>query len=1107
MAGTQRSVRCLLVALLLACLGWPAHGQKNLLDNGGFESGAATPWSGASSAEVTAEAARTGAHGLRLSSAQLLSQGWVSVTPGTTYVLTGWFKWTAFAGDEWGYDLLDVVDANWQPEASLTHLSARFPRGQWVKLALTFVATTAAVQVRVGVYGPKATIEQAWDDLALVEKRGNLPPTLSPTASTTSGVAPLTVEVAAHAADIDGAIAVVSWDFGDGAVATSEQATHTFTTRGTHTVQVTAWDNDGVQTTETLTVVVLDDANPAIAVASPTAAATHETDAQVLTLSGTASAPDGRSVQSIVWDNLDTDEAGVVDVRPAARLAWRAEAVRLKAGRNELLVTTTDSSGRIATARLLVTRTAAAPAITNVTLSPATVRMYEKVEVTFDLETVARHPMFRYDPAPPPGVVAGTGVTVEAVIVAPSGVTRVQPGYLHGEVIASQQGAGRHVQETGRASWRVRFSAMEVGAHAVSLRVEDASGRVEVPVGTVTASAASRPGFIGVSAADPRYFQFSNGDLYYPVGPAHGPDYTGYGGDGVNLERPWMAGQAAYSTNWSRWMRVDLPHGNEGVDSPLTFADRFPGHELSRELYAPGAHRIWMGAWQDEAFFPQLVAGRRYLIKLRLKTVGITGPAEAGRPYGFMVKTHAFPTETIEADLASRPSLIPAVQTDRGWHTVVVPYTATSHDTGGYLSLLLENVTGGHVYIDQFSIRERLRGGSLGGELIRQARADLHTYVEARPAAYFDWQVEQGEQHGVFFKFVVQDKRDWVPNHLTRVGTFAERGDGYFQAEGTKAAWLQQQWWRYLVARWGYSTAVHSWESCNEADPNDRNAWRHTQTFARVLRETNAHPQLATTSFWCCWVPEFWGDETAYPDVAYADLHEYTDDTPFGIDMAAWVLHLAERTRETPVGKPVMLGETGIGTPGQVYFEQLKAANPGIWYHNLLWAQLNGGSGLTVPNYWWGEHLAMIDREAIARPFVQFVKHLDVHRGGYVDVQATSSNGELRALGQKHVGRGAAYLWIQNRRHTWHAVMHAREAAPRPQSGTITVRLAANASYLVERWNTYGGGNISTETLVADASGDLALSVSDLVDDIAVRVRPAVAGAPNAPSGADGAGR
>lgn len=832
---------------------------------------------------------------------------------------------------------------------------------------------------------------------------------------------------------------------------------------------------------------------PKLAITQPTAAGTHSTTAPATVLAGSASSTAGRAITSVVWDNLSTDAAGTVPIRPAADVQWTVPVVALKPGENEFLITATDSAGAVGTARLVVTRNGSGPVITHVTGSAATARVYEKYELSFDLETVADHPFFRFDPAPPPGVKPGTGVTVEGVILTPSGRTLRHPAFLYGHVTTSPARGGTHYEETGRTSWRLRLSPLEVGTYRVTLRARDASGSIEVDAGSFTATPPVRRGFIRVSRRDPRYFEFANGDLYFPIGPATGPDYGRYGAGGPNLDRPWIGALGAYSTNWSRWLRVDRDMGNEGVASPLTFAEHYPSHELSREVVHPVGHRIWMGPWGDDAFFPRLRAGRTYQVKLRIKTVGIRGPADGASPYGFAVKTHAFPGPTIDADLRELPSIIPMVSADRDWHTIVVTYRASARqEDTPYLSLGLENVTAGRAYIDQFSIREARRDGSLGGELVRHARGDVHTYVEQRPSAYLDWQVQQGEAYGVFLKLVVQDKNDWVPNHLTGGGTFADRGDGYFQPPGTKAAWLQEQWWRYVVARWGYSTAVHSWELCNEADPNDTSVWRHTQRFARFMHDVDAHPHLATTSFWCCWKPEFWGDAAAFPDVDYADLHEYTRDSPLGLDMAAWVISLARLTAERPVGKPVVLGETGIAQPGHPWFGYLERANPGIWYHNLLWSQLSGLSGLTAPGYWWSQHLSKIDLDRIARPFAQFVARLDVNQGGYVDAAAISTNDLVRAVGQKRVESGTAYLWVQHTRHTWRHVMGVESPLPiTAQSGEVVMRMAPETAYRVTRWNTETGRLEATELRTSDARGDLHLQVTQLRGDFAVTIAPA----------------
>ena len=437
--------------------------------------------------------------------------------------------------------------------------------------------------------------------------------------------------------------------------------------------------------------------------------------------------------------------------------------------------------------------------------------------------------------------------------------------------------------------------------------------------------------------------------------------------------------------------------------------------------------------------------------------------------------------------------MIPEIHTDRDWHTVVAEYTATSRDEGSsYISIFLDNVSSGEIYIDQLSIKETHSDGSLGGELIVNSSADMHTYVEPKAAAYFDWQVQQGEDNGVYFKYVVYDKRDWIPNHLTSAGIFNESGDGYYQPEGTKARWLQEQWWRYLAARWGYSTAVQSWELNNEGSPDSLEHYQTTQDFAEFLHENDTHPHLATTSFWCCWRPEFWGNDEVYPDVDYADIHQYSeDDLTAAYDFAGWQYSLGEQLLADNVNKPIIRGETGISTSVSA-FDYLSQPNPGIWYHNLLWAQLNK-SAMFDPNYWWSEHLSQIDQAEIAGPFAGFVFSLDLNKGGYTDLSASVSNSDLRLAGQKNLTTSKAHIWVQNINHTWRNVMQVDNPQTiSPESGTITIGMSPNRTYSIEWWDTYTGELLSSQTQEPDSAGNLMLSISNLETDVALKIYPQV---------------
>jgi hypothetical protein len=85
--------------------------------------------------------------------------------------------------------------------------------------------------------------------------------------------------------------------------------------------------------------------------------------------------------------------------------------------------------------------------------------------------------------------------------------------------------------------------------------------------------------------------------------------------------------------------------------------------------------------------------------------------------------------------------------------------------------------------------------------------------------------------------------------------------------------------------------------------------------------------------------------------------------------MVEWILSIDRTTQHTAGRQAGHFRRDGDRIRGPGLFLDLRKPNPGIWYHNMLWAQLGSASGLSSPNYWWSEHLRQIDRNRIARPF------------------------------------------------------------------------------------------------------------------------------------------
>ena len=138
----------------------------------------------------------------------------------------------------------------------------------------------------------------------------------------------------------------------------------------------------------------------------------------------------------------------------------------------------------------------------------ATVPVYEKFELTFSLDADYPNP---FDP---------DVVDVQGHFVAPSGRQVDVPGFYYQDYRRERDENGyEFLIPVGAPSWKVRFAATEVGAHRYWVTVHDALGDIKSAEQQFTATDPADPhGYIRVSAQDPRYFEYSNGDFYYPIG-------------------------------------------------------------------------------------------------------------------------------------------------------------------------------------------------------------------------------------------------------------------------------------------------------------------------------------------------------------------------------------------------------------------------------------------------------------------------------------------------------------------------------------------------------------------------------------------------------------
>jgi len=320
----------------------------------------------------------------------------------------------------------------------------------------------------------------------------------------------------------------------------------------------------------------------------------------------------------------------------------------------------------------------------------------------------------------------------------------------------------------------------------------------------------------------------------------------------------------------------------------------------------------WYDACQYEAWDDSEAVKPNTTYKLSIKYWGqdIAGPRVAGySKFGLVGKISPSAVSN-----CYEPGTGNVVTTYGGntsdWGTLEGTWYSGSNNFLPKVSLGLENVTQGKAFVLSISMREVLPNGQYGPEIMQEPSMEYELNFPDQGLYAMDKYVELAEKYGMYLKLVLSEKNDYVDYKLDDDGTFVINGepdnlDGFYGlGRGrNKTRWLQQAWWRYLQARWGYSPNIHSWELTNEGDPFLTKHWQMTDEWGKFMHCgafgvnvgsgdsqpcTLDHPNrhLVTTSFWESFPgydPQtgngFWGNPK-YPNVDYADVHAYIATSP-----------------------------------------------------------------------------------------------------------------------------------------------------------------------------------------------------------------------------------
>lgn len=1077
------------MAACLLFLGIGALRGQNLLPYGGFEAGHLNDWSETGSAVISTQNVRTGVYSARMTAGDLRAV--VATTPGQVYKVTGWVRIVAETGSDWGGFRVAVSDyQTWQELANSGPLLTATHGAEYFKVSLNFTAVSALSRLQIGYFGgPGRQMTAHVDDFAVEVFDDNEPPVISSAALTPTALSALpgTQTYSLTASDPDGSITAVYWDFGDGGRAAAAAGSRRVSGPGAFTARVTVVDDDGAVAAVEIPWTAADPAWPALAVSAP--ADGSVVSAPAVTVNGTAGAAAAVVISS---DREKTLHAGGGGPFSAV--------FPLEPGWNRILVQARDAAGRLATAERRVRYVPPQPlAVVLPAETPATVERWGTLEIPFEIAgSAATHRQHPFRAEPPHGLEFVDGVTADALFTPDNWVTVYRrPAFWYQPFERQLKGNREWMRPSGPGGWRARFAPPSEGVWQFRIEVTEAKGSAVSETRSFVVTPPVTPlnrGPVRVAANDRRYFEYADGTPYLGAGHGAGMSQERYsfdleelfeavGAGNQQLFRVWIAGHL-WGSAWQPWASRTLPY--DGTVPPTGLAHGAAYGEGIAAWRLDAANPILFQGFQSG--HAALVPGQAYRLRVRWRTEGVTGPAQSGQPFGVCVKFVGWPEPGQTGPL---PALVPHQAGDTPWHVAVADFVAEG-DYLPNLALILENTTGGVAWVDEVTLHELLPGGGLGPQLLRAPRAGMHLEFDQKRGAGLDAVLAAAEARDKQLRLVISEKQEWLLDHLGPRGLPAPNGGQFFAGPGTPGRFLHESYWRHLSARFGASRAVHSWELVNEAAPGPGPHFALANRLAE-LSAADGNPHPASISTWATLAADAWNSPD-YPAINHADFHAYVRNTGW-IGPAAELANDSARffheydlaARAALPGRPVIWGEMGIDGPASTDEEDPLIAQDtgGVWLHKILWARC--GPGGVIPLYWWSQNIFAHNLHGRFGAWRRFMADIPLANGRYADAGAVTDHPDLRVIGQKDVFNGRAHLWIDNRRHTWRAVV---DGAPVPPvSGTVRVNLGrADGPVRAEWFDTATGLSAGTETVTANAAGEVVLAVSGLATDTAVKL-------------------
>ena len=400
-------------------------------------------------------------------------------------------------------------------------------------------------------------------------------------------------------------------------------------------------------------------------------------------------------------------------------------------------------------------------------------------------------------------------------------------------------------------------------------------------------------------------------------------------------------------------------------------------------------------------------------------------------------------------------------------------------------------------------------------------------WYNLKVASDIDSVISMAERLGIYLRISFYHWGDFYHEPADGAPGFAK--NPYFQRNGgpcrtpmdffnSREAWeYQKKVFRYIIARWGYSSNIVCWELWNEVDNvpdfrlRDAVKW-HNKAISFIKEIDPEH--LITTSTISYHVRKILAEHLDEDIVTYHEYVSYNPDRPFRI------VENLQRSHDflSSLKKPIIAGEFGYEAhAGFGNMLDLKPDSLGVDIHNQFWSSLMVGDAATAMAWRWESH---IDRYCLyhhCQGISKFLENEELPQArsyGDANLSIDSDKRQLnfpeiwtptreekergmrsraviknkkvknaQALGL--ISKNRALIWVKDAGYAWFNYAPLEKV----KNVKLKVKGMGDGPVQIEYWNTFSGEITATEKGLVK-KGKIEIVLPDFYRDIALKIYP-----------------